>query len=81
MALTVDNLDAWEEALLPSCVGGRCKHAPPGSRRGSAAPSDSRAAMAGPGVEGPIAVVDSAGDLVAVYVAGDGVARAEVVIS
>ena len=32
-------------------------------------------------MEGPIAVVDPAGELVAVYVAADGVARAEVVIS
>ncbi len=32
-------------------------------------------------MEGPLAVVDSAGDLIAVYLASGGVARPEVVIS
>ena len=79
-ALGVDDLDRWEAALLPlsAAVGTmprlsiseeqrlRVRHGSP---------------LQVTGMEGPLALVDSAGDLAAVYVARGGVARPEVVVS
>lgn len=76
---TIENLDRWEEAMLPlaAAVGYM--------RRLVVDENQRQRAIHGRSLEvtgdGPIAVVDAAGDLVAVYVAGDGVARPEVVIS
>jgi len=79
-SLTVESLDRWEESLLPlvAAVGDMPRLVADEDQR-------LRATHGRPlevaGMEGPVAVVDSVGDLVAVYVAGDGVARPEVVIS
>ena len=79
-ALGVDDLDRWEAALLPlSAAVGTMQ------RRSINDEQRLRVRHGSPlevtDMEGPLALVDSAGDLVAVYVARDGVARPEVVIS
>ena len=79
-ALGVDDLDRWEAALLPlSAAVGTMQ------RRSINEEQRLRVRHGSPlevtDMEGPLALVDSAGDLVAVYVARDGVARPEVVIS
>jgi len=79
-ALTVENLDQWEAHLLPlsAAVGTMPRLVVDEDQRVRTVHGRSLEAI---GMEGPIAVVDPAGDLVAVYVAGNGVAKAEVVIS
>ena len=80
LALTVDDLDRWESSLLPlaSAVGAMPRLVVDDEQRRRTTHGRTLEAA---GMEGPIAVVGPAGDLVAVYVAGGGVARAEVVIS
>ena len=79
-ALTVENLDRWETSLLPlaTAVGPMPRLVVNDAQRLRTIHGRTLEAV---GMEGPIAVIDPAGDLIAVYVAGDGVARAEVVIS
>jgi len=80
LALTLKDLDRWESLLLPlaSAVGGMPRLVVDNDQRLRTLNGRTLEAV---GMNGPIAVVDPAGDLVAVYVADDGVARAEVVIS
>lgn len=80
LALTLENLDRWETSLLPlvAAVGPMPRLVVDDALR---LQTTHGRALEAVGMEGPIAVVDSAGDLIAVYVAADGVARAEVVIS
>ena len=80
LALTVENIDEWEAHLLPlsAAVGTMPRLVVDEDQRVRTVHGRSLEAI---GMEGPIAVVDPAGDLVAVYVAGNGVAKAEVVIS
>ena len=79
-ALGVEELDRWEAALLPlsAAVGTMQRVLIDEEQR-------LRVLHGRPlqitGIEGPVAVVDSAGDLVAVYLAKGGVAKPEVVIS
>lgn len=79
-ALDVEDLDRWEENLLPlsAAVGTMPRLSINDEQR-------QRVIHGRPletaGMEGPLAVVDSAGDLIAVYLASGGVARPEVVIS
>jgi tRNA pseudouridine55 synthase len=79
-ALGVEDLDRWEAALLPlsAAVGAMQRLSIDEEQR-------LRVVHGSPlqvtGMEGPVAVVDAAGDLVAVYLASGGVARPEVVIS
>lgn len=79
-ALTVEDLDRWESSLLPlsTAVGAMPRLVVDSDQRLRTLNGRTLEAA---GMEGPIAVVDPAGDLVAVYVAGEGIARAEVVIS
>jgi tRNA pseudouridine55 synthase len=79
-ALTVEDLDRWESSLLPlsAAVGAMPRLVVDSEQRLRTLHGRTLEAA---GMEGPIAVVDPAGDLVAVYVAGEGIARAEVVIS
>ncbi|MGZ5385181.1 MAG: tRNA pseudouridine(55) synthase TruB [Acidimicrobiia bacterium] len=80
LALTVEDLDRWESSLLPlvAAVGPMPRLVVDDDQRQRTTHGRTLEAV---GMEGPIAVVDPAGGLVAVYVAADGVARAEVVIS
>jgi tRNA pseudouridine55 synthase len=80
LALAVENLDRWETSLLPlaAAVGPMPRLVVGDDQRLRTIHGRTLEAV---GMEGPIAVIDAAGDLIAVYVAGDGVARAEVVIS
>ena len=80
LALTVEDLDRWESSLLPlaAAVGPMPRLVVDDEQRQRTTHGRALEAV---GMEGPIAVVDPAGELVAVYVAADGVARAEVVIS
>jgi tRNA pseudouridine55 synthase len=80
LALTVDDLHRWESSLLPlaAAVGPMPRLVVDDDQRQRTNHGRTLEAV---GMEGPIAVVDPAGELVAVYVAADGVARAEVVIS
>jgi tRNA pseudouridine55 synthase len=80
LALAIEDLDHWESALLPlsAAVGTMPRLVVDEDQRVRTTHGRSLEAI---GMEGPIAVVDPAGDLVAVYVAGNGVAKAEVVIS
>ncbi len=80
LALAVEDLDRWESSLLPlaAAVGPMPRLVVDDEQRLRTSHGRTLEAV---GMEGPIAVVDPAGDLIAVYVAGDGVARAEVVIS
>lgn len=80
LALTVEDLDRWESSLLPlaAAVGPMPRLVVDDDQRQRTTHGRALEAV---GMEGPIAVVDPAGELVAVYVAADGVARAEVVIS
>jgi tRNA pseudouridine55 synthase len=79
-ALDVGDLDRWEENLLPlsAAVGTMPRLSIDEEQR-------QRVIHGRPletaGMEGRLAVVDSAGDLIAVYLASGGVARPEVVIS
>ena len=79
-SLKVDSIDRWEEALLPpvAAVGGMPRLVVGEDQR-------LRASHGRPlevtGLEGPVAVLDSVGDLVAVYAVADGVGRPQVVIS
>jgi tRNA pseudouridine55 synthase len=79
-ALKEDNLDQWEAHLLPlsAAVGTMPRLVVDEEQRMRTVHGRSLEVM---GMEGPIAVVGPAGDLVAVYVAGNGVAKPEVVIS
>jgi tRNA pseudouridine55 synthase len=79
-ALKEDNLDQWEAHLLPlsAAVGTMPRLVVDEEQRMRTVHGRSLEVM---GMEGPIAVVGLAGDLVAVYVAGNGVAKPEVVIS
>jgi tRNA pseudouridine55 synthase len=80
LALAVENLDHWKTSLLPlaTAVGPMPRLVVNDDQRLRTIHGRTLEAV---GMEGPIAVIDPAGDLIAVYVAGDGVARAEVVIS
>jgi tRNA pseudouridine55 synthase len=80
LALAVDDLDRWESSLLPlaAAVGPMPRLVVDDEQRLRTSHGRTLEAV---GMDGPIAVVDPAGDLIAVYVAGDGVAKAEVVIS
>jgi tRNA pseudouridine55 synthase len=80
LALAVEGLDRWETSLLPlaTAVGPMPRLVVNDDQRLRTIHGRTLEAV---GMEGPIAVIDPAGDLIAVYVAGDGVARAEVVIS
>ena len=80
LALTVEDLDRWEPSLLPlaAAVGPMPRFVVDDDQRQRTTHGRALEAV---GMEGPIAVVDPAGELIAVYVAADGVARAEVVIS
>ncbi|HUP16033.1 MAG TPA: tRNA pseudouridine(55) synthase TruB [Acidimicrobiia bacterium] len=80
LALTIEDLDRWESSLLPlaAAVGPMPRLVVDDDQRQRTTHGRALEAV---GMEGPIAVVDPAGELVAVYVAADGVARAEVVIS
>jgi tRNA pseudouridine55 synthase len=79
-ALGVEDLDRWEAALLPLSAA-------VGTMQRLSIDEEQRlrvihgSPMEVTGMEGPVAVVDSSGDLVAVYRARGGVARPEVVIS
>ena len=79
-SLTIDNLDDWQVALLPlaSAVSSMPRVVVDGTQRTRVSHGKS---LDAPGMEGAIAVLDSAGQLVGVYVAVDGTARPEVVIS
>lgn len=79
-ALAVEELDRWESSLLPfaAAVGAMPRLVVDSDQRLRTMHGRTLEAI---GMEGPIAVVDPAGDLVAVYVADQGTARAEVVIS
>lgn len=80
LALAVEDLDRWETSLLPlaTAVGPMPRLVVNDDQRLRTINGRTLEAV---GMEGPIAVIGPAGDLIAVYVAGDGVARAEVVIS
>jgi tRNA pseudouridine55 synthase len=80
LALAVEDLDRWETSLLPlaTAVGPMPRLVVNEDQRLRTINGRTLEAV---GMEGPIAVIGPAGDLIAVYVAGDGVARAEVVIS
>lgn len=80
LALTLEDLDRWETSLLPliAAVGPMPRLVLDDARRLRAIHGRALEAV---GMEGPIAVIDPAGNLMAVYVAGGGVAKAEVVIS
>jgi tRNA pseudouridine55 synthase len=80
LALTLEDLDRWETSLLPliAAVGPMPRLVLDDARRLRAIHGRALEAV---GMEGPIAVIDPAGNLMAVYVAGGGVAEAEVVIS
>ena len=79
-SLTPEDLERWEGALLPfsAAVGNMRRLVLDDDQRLRVSHGHSLE-VAGTG--GPIAVVDRAGELVAVYLAANGVARAEVVIS
>lgn len=79
-ALSLDDLDRWEASLLPlaTAVGPMPRLVVNDAQR--LRTSHGRTLEAA-GMEGPIAVMDPAGDLIAVYLASDGIAKAEVVIS
>ena len=79
-SLAPDNLDGWEGALRPasSAVASLPRLVIDDEQRTRV--SHGRP-LAAPGLDGDIAVVDRAGDLVGVYRVIDGTARAEVVIS
>ena len=80
LALTLEDLDGWETSLLPlaAAVGSMPRLVVDDAQRLRAIHGRPLEAV---GMEGPIAVIDPAGNLIAVYVAGDGVAKAEVVVS
>ena len=79
-SLTLGDLDRWAAALMPLSAA-------VGSMRRLVVDEDQRLRVSHgkplevAGTMGPIALVDPAGDLVAVYLAADGIARAEVVVS
>jgi tRNA pseudouridine55 synthase len=75
-----EDLDRWESSLLPlaAAVGPMPRLVVDDDQRLRTIHGRTLEAV---GMEGPIAVIDPAGDLVAVYVASGGIARAEVVIS
>ena len=79
-ALGVEELDRWEAALLPlsAAVGTMQRVLIDEEQRLRVLHGRPLQVI---GIEGPVAVVDSAGDLVAVYLAKGGVAKPEVVIS
>jgi tRNA pseudouridine55 synthase len=79
LAVAVEDLDRWETSLLPlaTAVGPMPRLVVNDDQRLRTINGRTLEAV---GMEGPIAVIGPAGDLIAVYVAGDGVARAEVVI-
>jgi tRNA pseudouridine55 synthase len=79
-ALSVDDLDRWEASLLPlaTAVGPMPRLVVNDAQRLRATHGRTLEAA---GMEGPIAVMDPAGDLIAVYLAANGVAKAQVVIS
>lgn len=79
-ALGVEDLDRWEAALLPlSAAVGAMQRLSIDKEQRLRAMHGSQLPMIG--MEGRVALVDSAGDLVAVYLASGGVGRPEVVIS
>ncbi|HKY49395.1 MAG TPA: tRNA pseudouridine(55) synthase TruB [Acidimicrobiia bacterium] len=80
LALTLEDLDRWETSLLPlvAAVGPMPRLVVDDAQRLRAIHGRPLEAV---GMEGSIAVIDPAGNLMAVYVAGDGVAKAEVVVS
>jgi tRNA pseudouridine55 synthase len=80
LALALEDLDNWESLLLPlaAAVGAMPRLVVDDDQKVGTVHGRPLEAV---GMEGPIAVVDSAGDLIAVYKAGGGVARAEVVLS
>jgi tRNA pseudouridine55 synthase len=78
-SITVDNLDGWQAATLPAvaAVGSMPRMVVEGDERiraGNGRPLITTAA------DGRLAVVDSSGALLAVYVADGGVAKAEMVL-